>query len=72
MTNKDGDQVCVAQAWQYTQILGELSVSFDGNGKVAACNGTPHLLVGQEFKRKDENGKNCALKAKNWRKFLRQ
>ena len=61
MTNKDGDQVCVAQAWQYTQILGELSVSFDGNGKVATCNGTPHLLVGQEFKRKDENGQKQRL-----------
>ncbi|MDC5839471.1 5'-nucleotidase C-terminal domain-containing protein [Vibrio europaeus] len=61
MKNKDGDQVCVAQAWQYSQILGELSVSFDGNGKVAACNGTPHLLIGSEFKRKDENGKKQAL-----------
>ncbi|CZF82134.1 NAD 5'-nucleotidase precursor [Grimontia celer] len=61
MKNKDGDTVCVAQAWQYTQILGELSVSFDGNGKVASCNGTPHLLIGQEFKRKDENGKKQVL-----------
>ncbi|KJY67914.1 5'-nucleotidase C-terminal domain-containing protein [Vibrio nigripulchritudo] len=55
-TNKDGDQVCVAQAWQYSQILGELTVSFDGN-KVASCSGTPHLLMGQDFKRKDSNGK---------------
>ncbi|WP_070966565.1 NAD nucleotidase [Vibrio sonorensis] len=60
--NKDGDQVCVAQAWQYTQVLGELSVSFDGNGKVASCGGTPHLLIGNEFKRKDENGKKQVLK----------
>ncbi len=60
-TNKDGDQVCVAQAWQYTQVLGELSVSFDGNGKVASCGGTPHLLIGQEFKRKDANGKKQVL-----------
>jgi len=62
MKNKDGDKVCVAQAWQYTQILGELSVSFDGQGKVASCNGTPHLLIGSEFKRKDENGKKQPLK----------
>ncbi|WP_087026527.1 5'-nucleotidase C-terminal domain-containing protein [Thaumasiovibrio subtropicus] len=59
--NKDGNMVCVAQAWQYTQILGELSVSFDEKGNVAACSGTPHLMIGQEFKRKDENGKKQLL-----------
>ena len=64
MTNKDGDQVCVAQAWQYTQILGELSVSFDSDGKVSSCAGTPHLLIGQEFKRKDDNGKKQLLSGK--------
>ena len=57
VTNKDGDRVCVAQAWQYSQILGELSVSFDAQGKVAACSGTPHLLLGETFTRKDEKGK---------------
>lgn len=61
MKNKDGDTVCVAQAWEYTQILGELSVSFDGNGKVSSCAGTPHLLMGEEFKRKDANGKKQLL-----------
>lgn len=61
MTNKDGDQVCIAQAWQYSQILGELSVSFNGEGKVSSCSGTPHLLIGSEFKRKDENGKKQRL-----------
>ncbi|WP_238322363.1 5'-nucleotidase C-terminal domain-containing protein [Vibrio mexicanus] len=60
-TNLDGDQVCVAQAWEYSQILGELNVSFDENGAVASCSGTPHLLMGQEFKRKDENGKRQLL-----------
>lgn len=61
MKNKDGDTVCVAQAWEYTQILGELSVSFDSDGKVTACSGTPHLLLGQEFKRKDAKGKKQIL-----------
>ncbi|MFC5076990.1 NAD 5'-nucleotidase precursor [Vibrio thalassae] len=61
MKNKDGQMVCVAQAWEYTQILGELTVSFDGDGNVSSCGGTPHLLMGQEFKRKDENGKKQVL-----------
>jgi len=37
--------VCVVQAWQYSQVVGELNVSFDKEGKVTSCEGTPHLLV---------------------------
>ena len=37
--------MCVVQAWQYSQVVGELNVSFDKEGKVTSCEGTPHLLV---------------------------
>lgn len=43
--DKEGKRVCVAQAWQYAQVLGELDVKFDNNGDIVACSGTPHLLV---------------------------
>ena len=32
LKNKDGDLVCVAQAWQYSYIVGELNVKFDNKG----------------------------------------
>ena len=51
--NKDGDLVCIAQAWQYSYVVGELNVSFDPNGKVSACTGTPHVLLGSEIKKGD-------------------
>lgn len=49
LTNADGDAVCLAQAWEYGQVLGELRVRFDGKGRVIDCGGTPHVLIGDDF-----------------------
>jgi 5'-nucleotidase len=51
-TNADGDPVCVVQAWQYSAVVGELHLDF-ADGTLAACTGTPHLLVGN-FTRTDD------------------
>lgn len=56
LTNASGQPVCVAQAWQYSQVVGELQVSFDERGVVESCDGTPHLLMGNKLLRKDSNG----------------
>ena len=55
-TDADGKTVCVAQAWQYSNVVGELSVEFDSNGDVLSCDGTPHLLLADTFYRDDANG----------------
>ncbi|WP_258240575.1 bifunctional metallophosphatase/5'-nucleotidase [Pseudidiomarina homiensis] len=47
VTNADGAPVCVAHAWQYSQVVGELKVSFAGD-EVASCGGEAHLLVGTD------------------------
>lgn len=57
LRNKDGDLVCVAQAWQYSYIVGELNVQFDPNGKVKNCSGTPHILIGDKFNRTAKDAK---------------
>ncbi len=49
ITDKDGKKVCVVQAWEYSQVVGELKVSFDAKGDVTACSGTPHVLIGDSF-----------------------
>ncbi|WP_051303047.1 bifunctional metallophosphatase/5'-nucleotidase [Comamonas composti] len=49
LTDKDGSPVCVVQAWEYAQIVGELKVKFDAQGKVTECTGTPHVLIGDSF-----------------------
>lgn len=48
-TDKDGKPVCIVQAWEYAQVVGELKVSFDANGEVTRCAGTPHVLIGDNF-----------------------
>ncbi len=49
LANKDGKTVCVVQAWEYAQVVGELKVRFDANGDVVSCAGTPHVLIGDSF-----------------------
>lgn len=51
VTNRDGDQVCVVQAWQYSWAVGELRVRFDRAGKVESCDGRPHILIGTPTRR---------------------
>ncbi|MCG8511448.1 MAG: NAD nucleotidase [Rhodospirillales bacterium] len=56
-----GNTVCVAQAWQYSAIVGELDVSFNDDGTVASCSGTPHLPLADSFRRKNAEGKRVEL-----------
>ena len=49
LSDKDGKPVCVVQAWEYAQVVGELKVSFDAQGNVSQCKGTPHVLIGDNF-----------------------
>lgn len=57
LRNKDGDLVCIAQAWQYSYVVGELNVKFNNAGKVASCGGTPHVLIGDNFVRTTKDAK---------------
>jgi 5'-nucleotidase len=55
--DKAGNPVCIAQAWEYSKVLGELHVSFDAAGTITECKGTPHLLLGNKFKQKNAKKK---------------
>jgi 5'-nucleotidase / UDP-sugar diphosphatase len=48
-TDADGNLVCVVQAWQYSWVVGQLEVVWDGDGDVVSCDGTPHVLVNDQF-----------------------
>lgn len=54
--NADGDRVCVAQAWQYSQVVGELNIQWNAEGVVESCTGVPHLLLGDGIVREDDGG----------------
>jgi len=56
LTNKDGDTVCIGQAWEYSKAFGLMNVSFDTKGRVASCDGQASLVIGDSFKRDDGTG----------------
>lgn len=56
-----GNTVCIVQAWEYSYVVGDLDIVFDGDGKIKSCNGIPHLLIGDTFKQKDADGNRVEL-----------
>jgi 5'-nucleotidase len=56
VTGVNNKTVCVATAWQYSQIVGELNVSFNDAGDVVRCKGVPHMMLADSFKRENAGG----------------
>ncbi|PXW95478.1 5'-nucleotidase [Sphaerotilus hippei] len=54
--NKDGDPVCIGQAWEYGKAFGLMNIRFDRRGAVSSCTGQASLVIGDSFKRKDSSG----------------
>lgn len=50
-TDMIGAPVCVAQAWEYSKIVGHIEVAFDEYGFLTRCDGTPNLILGDNFRR---------------------
>ncbi len=53
-TNADGDLVCVAQAWQYSHVVGQLELTLE-DGTTTSCGGNPHLLINDDFVKQVED-----------------
>ena len=49
VTNLDNEPVCIVHAWEYAHLLGKLDVSFDSQGMVTACSGSPIIPISSEF-----------------------
>lgn len=60
--NKDGNLVCIGQAWEYAKAIGEMQLSFDTQGRLARCSGQASLLIGNaSFKRANATGSFVAV-----------
>ena len=62
-TDRDGKPVCITQAWQYGAVVGELKVDFDRQGVVQHCDGTPWMLIGNNFNHKDHTALSAGERA---------
>lgn len=56
VTNKNGEPVCIGQAWEYSKAFGLMNVQFNEAGAVKSCGGQATLVIGDQFKRKDAAG----------------
>ncbi len=54
--NKDGENVCIGQAWEYNKIVGLMQIRFDAQGRVSECAGQPTMLLGDSFSRIGADG----------------
>ncbi len=55
--NRDGETVCIGQAWEYAKAIGLMNVRFDDRGRVQSCGGQASLVIGDSFARRDAEGK---------------
>ena len=69
--NRDGDPVCIAQAWEYSKAFGLLNVRFNAQGAVESCGGRATLVIGENFRQKNSSG-SFALLDDTARQALRQ
>lgn len=61
-TNRAGEQVCIVQAWENSLMVGEVNVLFSGD-TISKCRGTPHLVLGEQFRKLDYDSNTLALSA---------
>ncbi|OQX10763.1 MAG: hypothetical protein BWK76_20170 [Desulfobulbaceae bacterium A2] len=59
--NRDGDPVCIGQAWEYAKTLGLMRIHFDAEGRVRSCTGEARLLLDEPFSRRDAQGRETPL-----------
>ena len=50
--NRDGDPVCIGQAWEYGKAFGLMKVRFNARGAVESCTGNSSLVIGDDFRQK--------------------
>ncbi|MBK7953608.1 MAG: 5'-nucleotidase C-terminal domain-containing protein [Candidatus Accumulibacter sp.] len=61
--NRDGDPVCIGQAWEYAKAFGLMQVRFDDRGTVRSCRGEVTLPIGDDFRQPDAAGAFVAVDA---------
>lgn len=61
VSDADGNQVCIVQAWEYAHMMGRLKVRFDRKGRVKRCKGNPIAPISGRFAYEDSDGSDKVL-----------
>ena len=57
VNSPNGNPVYIAEAWNYSYLLGEMKAKFDKNGVIKELIPTPKVLIGDTFEIKNAEGK---------------
>jgi 5'-nucleotidase / UDP-sugar diphosphatase len=72
VTDKDGNPVCIVQAWEYAHLMGRLEVKFDPHGRVRSCKGNPVMPITNEFVYEDSDGTDKVLAGEDKRRVAKK
>ncbi len=72
VVDHDDSKTLILQAWKWEQVVGDLNVVFDKEGHVVKYVGTPVMLLGDTFLRKNENGDKVEVSAQERAEILQQ
>ena len=64
VNSPNGNPVYIAEAWNYSYLLGEMKAKFDKNGVIKELIPTPKVLIGDTFEIKNAEGKVVQLDEK--------
>jgi len=71
VNSPNGNPVYIAEAWNYSYLLGQMKVKFDKNGVITELIPTPKVLIGDDFfEVKNAEGKAVQLDAKEKNEIL--
>ena len=70
--NRDGDRVCIGQAWEYAKAFGLMQIRFDDRGTVTSCSGEVILPIGDDFRQRNGAGTFVAVDAATRARILEQ
>ncbi|MEM6581941.1 MAG: 5'-nucleotidase C-terminal domain-containing protein [Pseudomonadota bacterium] len=62
VSDANGNQVCIVQAWEYAHLFGRLRVRFDDIGNVLSCRGNPVVPIGATVMFEDSDGEDVILR----------
>ncbi|MEC7119886.1 MAG: 5'-nucleotidase C-terminal domain-containing protein [Pseudomonadota bacterium] len=68
--NKEGNTVCIGQAWEYSKAIGLMDVQFNTEGNIASCGGKSVLVIGDSFKQANPAGEFVAVSSNQRTKLL--
>lgn len=71
VNSPNGNPVYIAEAWNYSYLLGQMKAKFDKNGVITELIPTPKVLIGDDFfEVKNAEGKTVQLDAKEKNEIL--